>query len=212
MRTALPASVHDSGVIAVLRAADASHYLPVCEALVAGGITALELTLTTPGTIEHLDGLVNALPGASIGVGTVTAAAEARAAIDAGASFLVSPLTDERIADAAVAASVPLAMGALSPTEVARAWKAGASAVKIFPASTVGADYLRQLRGPFPDLVAIPSGGVGVDDIAPWLGAGAAAVSVGGPLLRDAFAGGDLGALTERAALTVATARALLAA
>jgi 2-dehydro-3-deoxyphosphogluconate aldolase/(4S)-4-hydroxy-2-oxoglutarate aldolase len=98
----------------------------------------------------------------------------------------------------AVERQVPVFPGGLSPTELAAGWDAGATAVKIFPAQTVGAGYLKHLRGPFPDLEAIPSGGVDLDATREWLDAGAVAVSIGGPLLGDALKGGDLAALRDR--------------
>jgi 2-dehydro-3-deoxyphosphogluconate aldolase / (4S)-4-hydroxy-2-oxoglutarate aldolase len=90
--------------------------------------------------------------------------------------------------------------GGLTPTELLGGWRAGATAVKVFPASTVGPGYISQLRGPFPEIQVIPSGGVGIEDAAAWISAGALAVSLGGPLLGDAFHGGGLAALTARAA------------
>ena len=98
----------------------------------------------------------------------------------------------------AVERQVAVFPGGLTPTELAAGWNAGATAVKIFPAQTVGAGYLKHLRGPFPDLEAIPSGGVDLDATREWLEAGAVAVSIGGPLLGDALKGGDLGALRNR--------------
>lgn len=99
----------------------------------------------------------------------------------------------------AVQSGVPVFPGGLTPTELLAGMQAGATAVKLFPASTVGPGYLGQLRGPFPHMQVIPSGGIGVDDAADWIAAGALAVSLGGPLLRDAFTGGDLAGLTARA-------------
>jgi len=191
-------------IIAVLRADHASAYRPVVRTLVECGIREIELTLTTPETLGHVRSLIDEFGAdGSIGVGTVTDEELARRALDAGAQFLVTP---GLVAGAPALASrqgVPTIMGALTPTEVVAAMAAGADAVKIFPASAVGPDYLGQLRGPFPSLVAIPSGGVGIADAPAWFAAGAAAVSMGGPLVGDALAGGSLSALRERAALLV---------
>ncbi|MDF2667237.1 MAG: 2-dehydro-3-deoxyphosphogluconate aldolase, partial [Microbacterium sp.] len=96
-------------------------------------------------------------------------------------------------------AGMPIVPGGLTPTELFASWSAGASAVKVFPAGQVGPGYLKDLRGPFPAIAVVPSGGVDADSAAAWLAAGAVAVSVGGPLLGDAFRGGDLGELRERA-------------
>ncbi|RII95574.1 2-dehydro-3-deoxyphosphogluconate aldolase [Clavibacter michiganensis] len=209
-RPTLPAAVLESGVIAVLRAPAASEYLAVCRTLVAAGVVGLELTLTTPGTFGVLPELRVALPGAVIGVGTVTRVEEVEQALAAGASFIVTPVTQGAVIDAAVRAGVAVVPGGMTPTELHEGWTQGAAAVKVFPASAVGSGYLAQLAGPFPELRAMPSGGVALDDIGAWIAAGAVAVSLGGPLLGDAFAGGDLAALAaraERALHAVAAAR-----
>lgn len=186
--------------VAVLRADDASRYDAVVDVLVAEGITAIELTLTTPGTTEALPRLAERYAGrAEVGVGTVVSVEQAVAVLGAGAAFVVTPIVQPEVVAVVRDASVPVFPGAMSPTEVATAWSAGASAVKIFPASTVGPGHLRALHGPFPELSFIPSGGVAVDDIGTWLQAGATAVSLGGELLGDALRGGDLALLRDRA-------------
>lgn len=187
-------------VVAVLRAGTASEYAPVVEALVRGGVTSIELTLSTAGVFAELPALMRSFGGsAEIGVGTITSREEAEQALDGGARFLVTPATSVEVIAAAVGRGIPVFPGGLTPTELLTGWSAGATAVKLFPASVVGPGYIGQLRGPFPQLQVIPSGGVGIDDAADWIAAGALAVSLGGPLLQDAFAGGDLAALTERA-------------
>ncbi|GAA1236769.1 2-dehydro-3-deoxyphosphogluconate aldolase/(4S)-4-hydroxy-2-oxoglutarate aldolase [Microbacterium phyllosphaerae] len=209
-RLALPHVIERDGIVAVLRAPDADAYLAACQILMNEGINAIELTLTTPGTLRALPYLRAHLPEATIGVGTALTGAHVNAAIDAGAEFIVTPIADPQLVDAAIRRGTPIIPGAFTPTEVHAVWAAGASAVKIFPAATVGADYLRQLAGPFPELTIMPSGGVGLDDIPYWIGAGAVAVSLGGPLLGDSLVGGDLRELATRAqvALTaVASAR-----
>jgi 2-dehydro-3-deoxyphosphogluconate aldolase/(4S)-4-hydroxy-2-oxoglutarate aldolase len=110
----------------------------------------------------------------------------------------VTPTTDVGIIEMVVDAGVPIYPGGLTPTELWTGWIAGATAVKVFPASLVGPDYVAHLRGPFPDIQIMPSGGVGMADAAAWIGAGACAVSVGGPLIGDALRGGDLSALARR--------------
>ncbi|MBP3035125.1 bifunctional 4-hydroxy-2-oxoglutarate aldolase/2-dehydro-3-deoxy-phosphogluconate aldolase [Arthrobacter sp. zg-ZUI100] len=189
-----------SPVIAVLRARHASEYGPVLEALIEGGVLNIELTLSTAGVLDALPELVSRYgTRARIGVGTVTDTAEVAPLAAAGAAFLVTPVTDTAIVRAAVDAGIPIVPGGLTPSELFAGVKAGAPAVKVFPASVVGPGYLSQLRGPFPDIQVIPSGGIGVDDAGAWLRAGALAVSVGGPLLQDAFSGGSLTALSKRA-------------
>ena len=187
-------------VVAVLRAGHARDYAPVIAALAGGGVRSIELTLSTAGVFDLLPGLIGDFGDqVEIGVGTITTEAEAWQALDAGASFLVTPVTDVGIVRAAVERGIPVFPGGLTPTELLAGWRAGATAVKVFPASTVGTGYISQLRGPFPDLQVIPSGGVAIEDAPAWIRAGALAVSLGGPLIGDAFKGGDLGALTRRA-------------
>ena len=194
-----PAALIAHPLLVVLRAPSASGYRAVIDALVDGGIRAVELPLTTPDTLDALPELRASLPDeVSIGVGTVTRSAQAREAIDRGADFLVTPSFDADLAQALPGLSAPVIAGGLTPSELHTAWAAGAAAVKVFPAATVGPDYLRQLQGPFPRLPVIPSGGIDADGAVAWMRAGAIAVSVGGPLLQDAFGGGDLVALAQR--------------
>ena len=196
---AVPAMLQANPVVAVLRARHAREYAPVIEALVSGGVRSIELTLSTGGVFDLLPGLKQQFGGdAEIGVGTVTSRDQARQALDGGADYLVTPAMVTEVVDAAVEAGVPVFPGGLTPTELLAGMQAGATAVKLFPASTVGPGYLGQLRGPFPEMLVIPSGGIGIDDAADWIAAGALAVSLGGPLIRDAFSGGDLTALSER--------------
>lgn len=186
-------------VIAVLRAANADRYHPVVDELIAGGIRNIELTLTTPGTLDVVHQLRAGVGDcARIGVGTVTTSTSAGDAIRAGAQFLVTPGVAVGPAELARQHNVPIMMGALTPTEIMAAIECEADLIKIFPASTVGADYLTQLRGPFPDLQAVPSGGVDSASARDWLAAGAVAVSIGGPLIGDALRGGSLRDLAAR--------------
>ncbi|MEV8135216.1 MULTISPECIES: bifunctional 4-hydroxy-2-oxoglutarate aldolase/2-dehydro-3-deoxy-phosphogluconate aldolase [Microbacterium] len=187
-------------VVAVLRARHARDYAPVVEALLCGEVRVIELTLSTDGVFEELPALLSAFDGeAEIGVGTVTTPEEAGRALDIGARFLVTPTFEPSVIDVALARQVPVLPGGLTPTELHAGWRAGATAVKVFPASVVGPKYVSDLRGPFPDIEIVPSGGLDADDAVRWIEAGALAVSIGGPLLQDAFHGGDLTALTERA-------------
>ncbi|QDQ94872.1 bifunctional 4-hydroxy-2-oxoglutarate aldolase/2-dehydro-3-deoxy-phosphogluconate aldolase [Rhodococcus sp. WB9] len=188
-----------SSVIAVLRAAHADRYAPVVNVLAENGVRAVELTMSTPGTLESLSSIRRAAPdGVEIGVGTVTTVDQARAALDVGADFLVTPTTNLDVIATAVRAGVPIYPGGFTPTELWTGWNAGATAVKLFPASVVGPEYIGHLRGPFPTIQVVPSGGVGIDDVPAWFAAGAAAVSLGGPLIGDALRGGDLRQLAER--------------
>ncbi len=199
-RVALPQRTVDSRLVVVARAKRAEDYDAVLDVLVDAGIRSIELTLTTPGTFEHFPQLRARFGDAiDLGVGTVTNALDLSRAVEVGATYLVTPITSADFVTQATDAGVPIVPGGLTPTELFASWSAGASAVKIFPAGQVGPGYLKDLRGPFPDLVAVPSGGVDLAGASAWLQAGAAAVSVGGPLLGDAFSGGDLSALRDRA-------------
>ena len=198
-----PLSKHP--LIAVLRAEDACLYGAVIDVLVENGISSIELTLSTPRTLEFLPDLVRQAPnGCTIGVGTVVDAAAARGAVAAGASYLVTPISSPEVIACGRDAGIPVIAGGLTPTELYSSWLAGAAAVKIFPAATVGVSFAGHVRGPFPELEFVPSGGIAISDIPDWFGAGAAAVSLGGSLVGDALQGGSLFELAERARRAVA--------
>lgn len=197
-RQTLPPSLRVSPVIAVLRAAHASEYFPVIDALRSGGVTHVEVTLSTAGVLDAMPDLLEEFGDVHLGVGTVTEPAQAAASIAAGAHYLVTPTTNLEVIDAAIAAGTPIIPGGFTPTELHAGWGRGVSAVKVFPASHLGPGYVADLRGPFPGIEVIPSGGVSTDGALEWLRAGACAVSLGGPLLQDAFRGGDLSELTTR--------------
>lgn len=200
LRPAPSATLEATKVVAVLRATHAREYAPVIEALERGGVRSIELTLSAAGVFEELPVLLKHFGSAvEIGVGTVTSVQEAEAALELGAAFIVTPTTDAEIITTCIRRAIPVHPGGLTPTELHTGWQAGATAVKVFPASVVGPGDLSQLRGPFPGLEIISSDGVGVDDVSAWIKAGALAVSLGGPLLGDAFAGGSLEDLTARA-------------
>lgn len=187
-------------VIAVMRTSHAREYAPVIEALMRGGVRSLELTLSTQGVFDELPRLKDQFgTAAEIGVGTITSLSQAQQALDGGADYLVTPAMDTAVINAAIERGIPVYPGGLTPTELQAGWQAGATAVKLFPASAVGPGYIGQLRGPFPDMRIVPSGGIGIEDAPAWIEAGALAVSLGGPLLRDAFSGGSLTELATRA-------------
>jgi 2-dehydro-3-deoxyphosphogluconate aldolase / (4S)-4-hydroxy-2-oxoglutarate aldolase len=121
-----------------------------------------------------------------------------RLLLEIGVDFVVTPITDVRVISMAVDAGVPIYPGGLTPTELWRGWAAGATAVKVFPASVVGPEYISALRGPFPDIAVVPSGGIGAAEAGEWILAGASAVSMGGPLIGDALRGGSLTELAQR--------------
>lgn len=208
-RLNLPLSVSEHGVVAVLRADDAERYAPVVDVLAENGVQAIELTMSTPGTPDAVADLRARIAGsgAALGVGTVIDARTATRVIDLGAEFLVTPTADPDIVRVAVDRGVPVYPGALSPTEVLTVWRSGATAVKLFPAATVGPSYIGHLHGPFPDIPVLPSGGFGIPDIPAWVRAGAVAVSMGSSLIGDALRGGSLSALAQRCRDAVAAVR-----
>lgn len=169
-------------VVAVIRAASADAAVATSHALVRGGVTGIEVTFSTPGAADAIRRVKEELPSALIGAGTVLDVAELEAACDAGAKFLVSPHFDPALLDRARERGVPYLPGALTPTEIVRAWKAGASCVKLFPGSAVGPGYVKAIRGPLPDVPLMPTGGVDEKNLGEWLKAGVVAVGMGGAL------------------------------
>jgi 2-dehydro-3-deoxyphosphogluconate aldolase/(4S)-4-hydroxy-2-oxoglutarate aldolase len=180
--------LREARVIAVLRTPDGESAVRAAEALAAGGGRAIELTFTTPGAAEALRRARGLLPAdVVVGAGTIRDRAQLDAALDAGAEFLVTPHLDRGLL-AAMLESGRLALpGTFTPTEVAAALTAGATAVKLFPASAVGPSYLKGLRGPFPEVQVVPTGGIGPDDVRAWLEAGAIAVGAGSELCPPAL-------------------------
>ena len=174
------------GLIPVLRARNAAQALAVVEAMIAGGVTVVEVTMTVPGAIDVLRELkVNYGSKLLLGSGTVTTAAEAQATINAGAEFVVSPSLHPEVIQTTKTSGKLSIPGALTPTEVITAWRAGADYVKIFPCSAMGgAGYLKSLLAPFPFLKLIPTGGVTLETAASFLQAGARALGVGSDLVN----------------------------
>lgn len=199
-RPRLPERTAAARLIVVIRGERADQYAPVLETLAGAGIRSVELTLSTPGTLDELHALLEKFGDRlDIGVGTVTAPEDLRIAAERGAHYIVTPITRADLLEAATDAGIPIVPGGLTPSELHAGWAAGAAAVKVFPASVVGPGYVKDLRGPFPGIRVIPSGGVDLEAARAWLQAGAEAVSVGGPLLGDALRGGSLEELAERA-------------
>lgn len=204
--------LREAGVIAVLRAPSAEHAVRAVDALVAGGITGIEITYSTPdaaGAIRE----ISARYGDRIvlGAGTVLTTQQAHESREAGAEFLVSPGTDPEVATAMRATGAAVALGALTPTEVMAAVRLGADVVKVFPSSLGGIPYLKALRAPFPHIAMMPTGGVTADNLGDWLQAGAIAVGAGGDLCpTDAMEAGrwdEITAIARRFADAFAEAR-----
>lgn len=200
-------------VLTVVRAPRIDDPVGLCNALATGGIRVVELTYTTPDLPRLLERAAASADrtGALVGAGTVLTAAQARTAVDAGARFLVTPgLGDDAgdIVEAGRAGGAAVILGALTPSEVMRAVTLGADAVKIFPARLAGPTYHSDLRGPFPDVSLIPSGGVNEDNAASYLAAGALAVTAGTSVVAPAdVTEGRWADVTDRAARFCASLR-----
>jgi 2-dehydro-3-deoxyphosphogluconate aldolase / (4S)-4-hydroxy-2-oxoglutarate aldolase len=172
------------GIIAVIRTKRPEQVLPVCEALVAGGITALEITMTVPGALDLIRQVHCQFDGQAItGAGSVLDAHICRAAMEAGAGFIVSPIGKAEIAQEARASGAVVMLGAYTPTEAQAAHEAGADFVKIFPADGLGPGYIKSLLAPLPHLRLVPTGGVVLENAADFLKAGCAALGVGSSLI-----------------------------
>lgn len=173
------------GIVPVIRTERPDAALHAAEALMRGGMRAVEITMTVPGALGLIESLATRC-GSSVlvGAGTVLDAETARSCILAGAQFLVTPSLNLATIELARRYSKPIFPGALTPTEVLAAWQAGADAVKIFPCNAVGGPkYIRMLKGPFPDIEMIPSGGINLENTPEYLKAGACAVAAGGELV-----------------------------
>jgi 2-dehydro-3-deoxyphosphogluconate aldolase/(4S)-4-hydroxy-2-oxoglutarate aldolase len=196
------------GIVAVVRALSAQQVIPLAEALLAGGIHAVEVTMTTPDALNAItQASKHFREKALLGVGTVLNAETARQAIAAGAEFVVSPITRPEIAKAAAAADRPVMLGAYTPTEAQLAYESGADFVKLFPADNLGPTYIKAIRAPLPHLKLVPTGGVTIDNIAEFFKAGCPAVGVGSSMItREILQNNDWPALQRNAAAFVKAA------
>ena len=198
------------GVVPVVRARSAKQAIAAAEAVSAGGISVVEVTMTVPGAVQVIEELSRSIgKQVLIGAGTVLDAETATRCLDAGAQFLVSPGFDMETVKLACRKGVLMMAGALTPTEVITAWKAGSDFVKIFPCGNVGGPkYIKALRGPLPQVPMVPTGGVNLSTIADFIRAGAAAVGVGGELISAAaLDSGNTSEITEAARQYVSIVR-----
>ncbi len=206
-KTKIMQHMHELGLVPVLRASSAEEAITIADAILAGGVNILEVTMTVPGAIRVIEQLANHHgEKLLLGAGTVLDPETARSCILAGAQFIVSPALDLRTIELCRRYSVPIMPGALTPTEIVSAWQAGADVVKVFPCSALGgAKYLKALQGPLPQIQLIPTGGVSLSTAEEFLAAGAFALGVGGDLV-DAKAAreGRTNVITENAQKYVA--------
>ncbi|MBA2302359.1 MAG: bifunctional 4-hydroxy-2-oxoglutarate aldolase/2-dehydro-3-deoxy-phosphogluconate aldolase [Acidobacteria bacterium] len=203
-------AVEDAGVVAVIRIKEAAKVSAVVETLAAGGVRVLEITMTVPGAIEVIRAVSRALPdGVVLGAGTVLDADTARRLIDAGARFIVAPTFDPDTIRACHERDVPAMPGCFSPTEILRAWQLGADIVKVFPATSLGPGYIKDVLAPLPDMRLMPTGGVTPENAGDWIKAGAVAVGIGSSLVdAKAVAAGDFRRIEDAARLLISNVRA----
>jgi 2-dehydro-3-deoxyphosphogluconate aldolase/(4S)-4-hydroxy-2-oxoglutarate aldolase len=201
-----PFVIASTPLIAIVRFHAGGDLGGTVEALARGGVEAIELTIDTPGALAAVADAAAA--GRFVGVGTVTTADQVRASADAGARFVVSPALVPEVVEAALGLGLEPLPGVFTATELLQAVAAGAPAVKLFPASAGGPGYLRALRGPFPAVPIVPTGGIRIDEIGAYLAAGATAVALGSELVgRTAPATeDDLDRITAQASAAVAAA------
>jgi 2-dehydro-3-deoxyphosphogluconate aldolase/(4S)-4-hydroxy-2-oxoglutarate aldolase len=201
-RHAILSSIIDIGVVPVVRTSSADSAVKSIEAIYRGGIRAAEITMTVPGALKALERVADQFGDQIVlGAGTVLDPETARACMLAGAQFFVTPSLKLATIEMVKRYGKVILPGALTPTEVLTAWEAGADAVKVFPCGNVGgAKYIKALRGPFPQIEMVPTGGVNLDTIADFLRAGACAVAVGGELIdAKSIADGNYQIFEERA-------------
>jgi 2-dehydro-3-deoxyphosphogluconate aldolase/(4S)-4-hydroxy-2-oxoglutarate aldolase len=210
IRRALVEQVERLGIVAIIRMKDPGKVRAVFDAIGEGGVRVIEVTMTVPGAIELIRQLAASLPeGFVLGAGTVLDAETARRVIDAGARFVVSPVFRRDVVAACHAQDAAVMPGCFTPTEILDAWDMGADIVKVFPATALGPTFIKDVRGPLPQVKLMPTGGVTLDNAGDWIRAGAVAVGVGTALLDTAaIGGGNYAALRANAAKIVAGVRA----
>jgi 2-dehydro-3-deoxyphosphogluconate aldolase/(4S)-4-hydroxy-2-oxoglutarate aldolase len=186
-RSPLPEAIGVPRIVAIARGLEPDSLARIADGLLAGGVRAFEVTMDSPRALQSIARLAERFAGTPllIGAGTVLDISAAQAVQAAGARFLVSPHTDPALIRWAAERALPVLPGALTPTEILAAWRAGATAVKLFPASSLGARYLRECRAPYRDIALIPTGGITLESAPAMVAAGAVAVGVGGWLTGD---------------------------
>ncbi len=198
--------IEESGIIAIVRFDRSEQLIQVAKAIKAGGVAIIEFTMTTPNALGIIEESAREFGDeVLLGAGTVLDAQTARAAILAGAEFIVGPTLDPEVIEVCRRYSKVVIPGAFTPTEILTAWQWGADFVKVFPATLGGPSYLKAIREPLPQVKLIPVGGVSLENVADFIKAGAVAVAVGGNLVkRKAIAEGNFAELTETARQFVA--------
>ena len=203
-------AIEQLGVVAIIRMKDAAKLRAVFDALAEGGVRAIEVTMTVPDAVSLIRKLASSIPSnLLLGAGTVVDAATARAVIDAGARFVVSPVFRPDVVTACHERDVVAAPGCFTPTEILNAHDLGADVVKVFPATALGPQFIKDIRAPLPQLKLMPTGGVSLDNAGEWIRAGAVAVGAGSALLdARAIEEGQLEVVTANARRIVASVAA----
>tara|TARA_B100000902_G_scaffold134970_1_gene133333 strand:- start:3713 stop:4372 length:660 start_codon:yes stop_codon:yes gene_type:complete len=185
-REKISASIIDAGLVAIVRVHHPELALPIAKALVAGGIRAVELTMTIPNALDAIRTIDRELGNKILlGVGTVIDDDTCKAAIDAGAKYIISPITKPSLVENAHAMDRPVMLGAYTPSEAQAAYEAGSDFIKIFPADSLGPNYIKALLAPLTHLKIIPTGGVNLDTMESFLAAGSTALGIGSSLLKN---------------------------
>ena len=195
------AEMLSAGIVAVIRASSREQLPGIANALLEGGVPAIEVTMSTPKALAGIEALADSLGDrAIVGVGTVLDAHTCRDAIAAGAQFVVSPVLDEEVIATTKRYGKISIPGAFTPTEILRAWTAGADVVKVFPSTALGPGYFKDVLAPLPQIKLTPTGGVDQKNAGDWIKAGAVFVGAGSSLVsKDALARSDWNAITNNA-------------
>jgi 2-dehydro-3-deoxyphosphogluconate aldolase/(4S)-4-hydroxy-2-oxoglutarate aldolase len=208
-RTDITQAIEAMGVVAVIRLKDTAKLRAVVDALAEGGVRALEVTMTVPRAVDLIRELAPTMPsGFLLGAGTVIDAETAKAVIDAGARYVVSPVFRPDVIDACHSRDVPMMPGCFSPTEILAAHDAGADIIKVFPATMLGPQFVKDVRAPLPQVKLMPTGGVTIDNAGDWIRAGAVAVGIGSALVdAKAIDAGKFDAIAANARKVVANVK-----
>jgi 2-dehydro-3-deoxyphosphogluconate aldolase/(4S)-4-hydroxy-2-oxoglutarate aldolase len=200
-KTAIISKIYDAGVVAIMRADSSDLLIAAADAVLEGGVNAIEVTMTTPGAIDVVKQASEKYGDEVVfGVGSVLDAETSRAAILAGAQFVVAPALDFGTIEICLRYSIPVMPGAFTPTEVLKAWQAGADMVKVFPASFFGPAYMKAVKAPLPQVKLVPVGGVNLDNAAEFIRKGAEVLGVGSALINNQLLSeGKLDEISERA-------------
>ncbi|MCH8524245.1 MAG: bifunctional 4-hydroxy-2-oxoglutarate aldolase/2-dehydro-3-deoxy-phosphogluconate aldolase [Balneolales bacterium] len=200
-KTDVLATLEDRKIVAVVRVDTADQIDPTVDALLAGGVNSIELTMTIPNVLDHLPALIKRVGDQMVlGIGSVLNGETAQRVIDAGANFVVSPVMKADIIEAAQKNNIAVAVGAFSPTEIQTAWELGSDVVKVFPADQFGPGYIKAVKAPMPHLRLMPTGGVTVQNVGEWLSAGTFSLGLGSALVDiKAVRSGDYARITSNA-------------